>query len=225
MSLPSSATSKGDGGRWRRTRPDLTTPDGLADAEAWALCRLTALHTALAPWWPPSRRETTSTPKRPPEPESQAPAPYVRRATPSANDRLVDGDASTTGWADHEDTVARLHTQVIDAGLTPLPRSELAVECDLAWRTADTLVVVEVKSINEENESHQVRLGLGQVIDYRTALECTDQPIRAIVAVSGPARSGRWPTVCETSRVEFVDPPTFGTLFRQLEAKRDQQCR
>ena len=46
-------------------------------------------------------------------------------------------------------------------GLPPVPNF------DLAWQKDRTVFVAEVKSITAENEEHQLRLGLGQVLQYR----------------------------------------------------------
>jgi hypothetical protein len=45
------------------------------------------------------------------------------------------------------------------------------VDFDLAWLEAEVLIAVEVKSLTEVNQDRQLRLGLGQVLDYQHILE------------------------------------------------------
>ena len=40
----------------------------------------------------------------------------------------------------------------------------------MAWQKDGTVFVAEVKSITAENEEHQLRVGLGQVLRYRQHL-------------------------------------------------------
>ena len=48
-----------------------------------------------------------------------------------------------------------------DAGLTPRSRLPHEPNFDLAWQIGDTVFVAEIKSITDDNEEEQLRLGLG----------------------------------------------------------------
>lgn len=87
-------------------------------------------------------------------------------------------------------------------------------EWDLAWLDAGTLIVVEVKSLTAENEARQLRLGLGQLLDYASAAVATGwDDVRPILAVEGPPSSARWVELCKRHGVGLVWPETFDSLF------------
>lgn len=74
--------------------------------------------------------------------------------------------------------------------------------------------VVEVKSIKRANEVHQLRLGLGQVLEYRARLEARYEEVRAVLAVSRvPADADTWTSICESVGVTLVWPETFDRLL------------
>ena len=58
---------------------------------------------------------------------------------------------------------------------------------DLAWQAGDTAFVVEIKSITDDNEEEQLRIGLGQVLRYRHCFQCIGYPkVIAVLVPSGP---------------------------------------
>ena len=71
------------------------------------------------------------------------------------------------------------------------PRSRLPNEpnFDLAWETGGTVFVAEIKSITDDNEEEQLRLGLGQVLRYRHRLRGLGYG--QVVAVLVPERAPR----------------------------------
>src|SRR5664280_3575931 len=83
----------------------------------------------------------------------------------------------------HADTQNALADWLILRGLTPLSPTGTAANFDLAWLDSGALFVAEVKSLNEFNETRQLRLGLGQVLHYQALLEEKGQQVRAILVV------------------------------------------
>jgi hypothetical protein len=63
------------------------------------------------------------------------------------------------------------------------PRSPRADESnfDLAWERNGVVYVAEVKSITPQNEERQLRLGLGQVLRYRSLLRTVGHDVRAVL--------------------------------------------
>ncbi len=55
---------------------------------------------------------------------------------------------------------------VIGGSLIPLSPNSLSCDFDIAWQSDFGKIVCEVKSLTVENEVHQFRLGLGQVLEY-----------------------------------------------------------
>ena len=88
-------------------------------------------------------------------------------------------------------------------------------ELDLAWIATDrTLFVAEVKSITSQNETGQLRRGLGQVLHYKHLYEKSDlndqpeyQNVVAVLAVEKePLTVRTWKPLCETLGVQLWWP-------------------
>jgi hypothetical protein len=58
-------------------------------------------------------------------------------------------------------------------GLMPLSPNRQECDFDIAWESDYGRVVCEIKSINSNNEIHQFRLGLGQILEYAHFVSAT----------------------------------------------------
>ncbi len=83
---------------------------------------------------------------------------------------------------------------------------------DLAWIRNGTAFVAEVKSLTDANEDRQLRLGLGQVLDYQELMAARYAGIRAVLSVERQPRDPRWIPLCERHRVILVWPAIFHVL-------------
>jgi hypothetical protein len=84
------------------------------------------------------------------------------------------------------------------AGIEPRSRLPREPNFDIAWETEGTVFVAEVKSITDDNEEEQLRLGLGQVLRYRHRLQGLGHD--HVVAVLAPERAPRdatWEGLCD----------------------------
>jgi hypothetical protein len=120
------------------------------------------------------------------------------------------------GLKGHADTQNDLAQVLRNAGIdprSPLPREP---NFDLAWETNGSVFVAEVKSISDDNEEGQLRLGLGQVLRYRQRLERLGHS--SVVAVLVPERTprdGSWKDLCRDHGVvllngsEIADAPNL----------------
>ncbi len=81
-----------------------------------------------------------------------------------------DPDRWGNGFVTHNETVNALAAAISAAGLAPLRAGPHEPDYDLAFLRGDELVVIEVKSLTESNEEHQLRQGLGQIARYRQLL-------------------------------------------------------
>jgi hypothetical protein len=63
-----------------------------------------------------------------------------------------------------------------DRGVEPRDPPLEGPAYDLAWVVSDILTVCEVKSLTTANQASQIRLGLGQVLDYAFTLRKRGQP-------------------------------------------------
>lgn len=98
--------------------------------------------------------------------------------------------------------------------LQPLEPRSCDPAFDLAWRDGERLSVVEVKSLGPDNESAQLRSGLGQVLEYRHLLarRTVHQP-RAMLAVDRPPRRLHWTGVCGDVGVALLWPGRLDAIF------------
>ncbi len=62
---------------------------------------------------------------------------------------------------------------LIEHDLVPLSPSPKDPPFDIAWICRGKLMVAEIKSINAENENHQFRFGIGQVLEYCFQLDAS----------------------------------------------------
>jgi hypothetical protein len=130
-----------------------------------------------------------------------------------------DLNAVDRGRRGHAATRNALAEAVRKAGLLPLkpPRkpSQDTPDYDLAWYQPDgRFVVAEVKSLTHANETQQLRLGLGQLLDYRHALGRRARLVSAVLAVERRPASAHWRGVCQANGVELVWHATMNRLFR-----------
>ncbi len=120
------------------------------------------------------------------------------------------------GLKGHADIQNELAQVLRNPGIEP--RSPLPSEpnFDLAWEANGTVFVAEIKSISDDNEEGQLRLGLGQVLRYRHRLARLGH--QRVVAVLVPERTphdGSWENLCHELGVvllsgsEIEDAPTL----------------
>ena len=75
------------------------------------------------------------------------------------------------------------------------------------------MTVVEVKSLTSANEAGQIRLGLGQVLDYQHQLDQAGAKVQAVLAVECAPTGEHWLVLCRRHGVQLVWPDTFNLLF------------
>lgn len=201
--------------RVARPAPDLSSADSFDDGVIWSVDAARRMHAAVEPAWSSEPGRRVASPRvvaQIARAGFEAPRPFRRTTVPDPVVKVVDGDALAQGWAEHEDTVADLDRLARAQRRRPFFISHPRV--DLAWETDEGLMIVEVKSVEPgRNEDHQVRLALGQVLDYAHRLE-GERPVIPVVAVSRDEVDPRWTDVCASARVRFVTPATFEDLVR-----------
>ena len=90
--------------------------------------------------------------------------------------------------------------------------AENEVEYDLGWEHQGVRFVAEVKSLPSSGESKQLRLGLGQVLDYANTLLTCHPSVRPVLAVERQPED-RWICLCERHGVSLVWPEIFEELL------------
>ena len=140
---------------------------------------------------------------------TQRSAPSYRRAdeTIVSEPRTpfdVDPDVVDRGLHAHRALQNAIADFAVASGLTP-ESPEGGPNFDVGWWEGETFVVVEVKSLSATNEVGQMRLGIGQVLDYAHHYESRGQSVRAVLAVEKePDR--HWFQLCAAHGIRLVWP-------------------
>ncbi|MBK8690958.1 MAG: hypothetical protein IPN17_01280 [Deltaproteobacteria bacterium] len=120
---------------------------------------------ALAGGWP----EVLPPPTAPPVGKVYVNVGRVSRA--AARDPFeVDPDKVDRGNQAHARTVDALADHLRARDIVPKVPTGADPEFDRAWEDNGVLYVAEIKSVTDENQEKQLRLGLGQVLRYRHLL-------------------------------------------------------
>ena len=127
-----------------------------------------------------------------------------------------DPDAAGRGLRAHNRLQNRLSDLVETAGYTPIdPESPIDPAFDLAWFDGPTLFVVEVKSCTQDNQTQQLRLGIGQVLDYEDTLLASGHTVQAVLYVEEQPTDPRWSGLAQRHDIRLIWP---GTEHRLLNA-------
>ena len=136
--------------------------------------------------------------------------PYVRAnetATISPSQPFdVDPDVVDRGVRGHAVTQNRIADHLREREIevrSPLPAEP---RFDLAWTAGDLTYIAEIKSLTAENEENQLRLGLGQVLQYRYLLEKGGRKVVPVLVPENEPRDGDWLGLCEQCGVILIWP-------------------
>jgi hypothetical protein len=62
---------------------------------------------------------------------------------------------------------------ILGSSIAPYSPASMSCDFDIAWESDFGKIVCEVKSLSDDNEVHQFRFGLGQVLEYAQKLEAS----------------------------------------------------
>ena len=118
----------------------------------------------------------------------------------------ADPAARTAGLRRHAVAQNKLVRAYRDAGGQPFASEH---NLDAAWTMpgSPTVFVAEVKGITKANEVGQLRLGLGQIIDFAVEVaNSSGRPVHPILFVSTEPTTPRWDEKCGQGGVELAWP-------------------
>jgi Mrr N-terminal domain len=88
------------------------------------------------------------------------------------------------------------------------------VDFDLAWTSGDGHTLIEVKTLsNTVGDAKQIRLGIGQVLDYQHRLRAAGVMTRAVLVVDRQPTDMHWVELCTGHGILIAWPETFLELF------------
>jgi hypothetical protein len=118
----------------------------------------------------------------------------------------IDPEALTRANRSHAQLQNLLRRRVLRAGKKLL--SVPVAKVDLGWRvgTRGQTVIAEVKSITLDNEEHQLRYGIGQLIDYLDELDTAGHRALGVLFIARSPRRMSWVRKCERAGIELCWP-------------------
>jgi hypothetical protein len=150
----------------------------------------------------------------------------------SAVDRAVTNDPPADPWMydpSERDRSTQVHrslenwliASLRERGVEPMdPAGEPFF--DLAWVVGSEIYVCEVKS-STNSETHQLRLGIGQVVQYRELLEQAGwASVRPVLLIEREPRGQEWVAICDRLGVLLLWPTMWPAIGDSLTVKRDK---
>jgi hypothetical protein len=125
----------------------------------------------------------------------------------------ADPDAVGRGLRAHRRLENLLAVEARSRGLDPRDAPLEGPAYDIAWKQGDVLIVCEVKSLTIANQAGQIRLGLGQVLDYAYTLGERGEIVRPALVVERVPASSHWRRLCSQHGVLLVWPDTLSELW------------
>jgi len=118
----------------------------------------------------------------------------------------VDPAVVERGTRGHAITQNAVADYLASKGVSPRSPASHEPSFDLAWEHAGTLFVAEVKSVTNLNEERQLRMGLGQVLQYRFQMGqgLKRKVVGVIVSERRPPK--QWISLCESLGVIVAWP-------------------
>jgi hypothetical protein len=125
-----------------------------------------------------------------------------------------DPDAAGRGLQAHHRLQNRLSDLVEGAGYSPIDaESPVDPAFDLAWFDGPTLFVVEVKSCTQDNQTQQLRLGIGQVLDYEDTLLARGHTVQPVLYLEEQPADPRWSGLAQRHGIRLIWPGTEHILL------------
>ena len=137
--------------------------------------------------------------------------------------RQTDPDAVEKATREHRRTQNALANWARRRGFGPVePAGDPLFDVGWWMPKSPVFFVAEVKSLGADNETRQLRLGLGQILDYRKQLrDLQDDPddVIAVLAVSRKPVSSHWVELADELDILLSWPP-FGALDEWVRTHR-----
>jgi hypothetical protein len=144
-------------------------------------------------------------------------APYRRAQARNLPDERepfsVDPSIVERGLSGHVDTQNAVADALTAASIMPRSRQQGEPNFDLGWERDGVIFVGEVKSMTNANEEKQLRLGLGQVLRYRSLLAQVHPKVRAVLITEREPLDVSWHELCRELGVLLVTPIDLTALI------------
>jgi hypothetical protein len=114
----------------------------------------------------------------------------------------------------HADTQNGLQSFLANHGVRAWSPDASEPDFDLGWLRGRRYYVCEVKSLpTTHSEDRQLRLGIGQVLDYQALLSRQHPDVRAVLAVERRPSDPRWSKLAEAHGITIAWPDTICVML------------
>ncbi|MFI6645191.1 BRCT domain-containing protein [Streptomyces sp. NPDC050504] len=115
------------------------------------------------------------------------------------------------GTEAHEATIAALIKHLAEQQIEVRGHARNAPRFDAGWSRGQEVFIAEVKSLTGASEEQQIRLGIGQVLDYAHQLQLarTHGQIRPVLVLEKQPTDPRWISLAESSGILLTWGPAF----------------
>ncbi|MGW7423651.1 hypothetical protein ACWGJB_27050 [Streptomyces sp. NPDC054813] len=115
------------------------------------------------------------------------------------------------GTEAHESTIAALIEHLSRQHIELRAHARNAPRFDAGWSRNDDVFIAEVKSLTGASEDQQIRLGIGQVLDYAHQLQLARKygRIRPVLVLEKQPTDPRWTSLAEASAILLTWAPDF----------------
>ncbi|WP_328660576.1 hypothetical protein [Streptomyces sp. NBC_00334] len=151
----------------------------------------------------PARREILGGPLR------------VRRpGQRSSGDLTLDLNRLDKAAAAHEATVGALLAHLSGQGIDVHTHAPGAPAFDAGWSHRGDLFIAEVKSLTGAREDQQIRLGIGQILDYAYQLRTAhpDRRLHPVLVLEKRPMDPRWSSLARSAGIRLTWAPGFPDL-------------
>lgn len=123
----------------------------------------------------------------------------------------TDLDLLDKGTEAHEATIAALIDHLGRRQIEVRGHARNAPRFDAGWSVGSDVYIAEVKSLTGISEDQQIRLGIGQILDYAQQLKSmrTFGKVRPVLVLEKKPTSSRWSAVADDSGILLTWAPDF----------------
>ncbi|NUK70343.1 hypothetical protein HRW23_28020 [Streptomyces lunaelactis] len=136
----------------------------------------------------------------------------VQQVGQHASDALaVDLTRLDKATAAHESTIGALIDHLTSQGIEVHSYARNAPRFDAGWSNGTEIFIAEVKSLTGTSEDQQIRLGIGQVLDYAHQLRLvpSGRSVRPVLVLERKPADTRWSSLAEAVGIQLTWAPEF----------------
>ncbi|MFD3436699.1 hypothetical protein ACFWU3_04250 [Streptomyces sp. NPDC058685] len=132
----------------------------------------------------------------------------------SSADLTLDLNRLDEATAVHEATVGALIAHLSRQGIEACTYSSGAPEFDAGWSRGEDIFVAEIKSLTGAREGQQIRLGIGQILDYAHQLRSAHPStvIHPVLVLEKRPSAARWTALAEGVGLRLTWAPGFSGI-------------